>query len=223
MSASETTSPATIPRWHVEGDWFDTCRCDVPCPCTFAQPPTYGACDGVLAWHIDRGSYGDVPLDGLNVLMVASFTGNVWGEHSDAYAGVFLDERADEAQREALLMIFGGQAGSWPAELNSMFGAEMRGMDTAAIEMSVDEDLGSWRVSVPGRVDAAGEALTGPTTPEGRRVQSTNMPGSETGPGQVVTWGRATRNRVDAFGFEWSRDGQSSKHIPFDWTGPDGA
>ncbi|MGW6710857.1 DUF1326 domain-containing protein, partial [Streptomyces sp. NPDC054956] len=28
-------------------------------------------------------------------------------------------------------------------------------------------------------------------------------------------------DRADAFGFRWSREGQSSKHITFDWTGPD--
>ncbi|NXY93726.1 DUF1326 domain-containing protein [Streptomyces sp. BR123] len=211
----------TVPKWRAVGDWFDTCRCHVPCPCTFAQLPTYGACDGVLAWHIREGRYGDVPLDGLNVLMLASFVGNVWAKHSEAYAAVFFDERADEPQREALRMIFSGQAGGWPARLGETLGAEMRGMDFAPIEMEVAEDLSAWWAAVPGRVEARGEALTGPTTPEGARVQSTNMPGCETGPGQVVTWGRATANRADAFGFEWSRPGQSSKYIPFDWAGPD--
>ncbi|MFE2168077.1 DUF1326 domain-containing protein [Streptomyces sp. NPDC059447] len=217
---SETTT-ATVPRWHVAGDWFDTCRCNIPCPCNFAQPPTFDACDGVLAWHVNEGSYGDVPLDGLNVLLLGSFEGNLWGEHSDAYAAVFFDERADDAQRTALQMIFGGQAGGWPAQLVGTLGPEMRGMDFAPIEIEVDADLGSWRAAIPGRVEARAEALTGPTTPEGARVQSMNMPGSETGPGQVVTWGRATADRVDAFGFQWHREGQSSKHIPFDWSGPD--
>ena len=67
---------------------------------------------------------------------------------------------------------------------------------------------------------ARAEALTGPTTPEGQRVQLLNPPGSEVGPGQVATWGRATADRVDGFGFDWEWDGKSSKHIPFDWTGP---
>ncbi|WKX70899.1 DUF1326 domain-containing protein [Streptomyces sp. XD-27] len=217
-----TESAPTIPKWHVTGDWFDTCKCNIPCPCSFAQPPTFGDCDGVLAWHIREGTYGDVRLDGLNVLMLASFVGNVWAEHSDAYAAVFLDERADDAQREALQMIFGGEAGSWPTEMVTMFGPEMRGMDTAPIEFSVDEDLGSWSARIPGRVEARAEALTGPTTPEGARVQVHNLPGSETGPGHVATWGRSTADRADAFGFTWSREGQSSKHIPFDWAGPDG-
>ncbi|MEU8526234.1 MULTISPECIES: DUF1326 domain-containing protein [Streptomyces] len=219
MTETAATTP-TIPKWHVAGDWFDTCRCNVPCPCTFAQPPTFGECDGVLAWHVNEGRYGDVTLDGLNVMMLGQFTGNVWAEHSDAYAAVFLDERADDSQREALMMIFSGQAGSWPHEMVTMFGAEMRGMGVAPITFEVADDLSGWRVSIPGKVTASAEALTGPTTPEGARVQSMNMPGSETGPGQVVTWGRATADSVDAFGFEWSREGQSSKHIPFDWSGP---
>ncbi|WP_407836089.1 DUF1326 domain-containing protein [Streptomyces sp. DSM 116496] len=216
---SETT--AAVPRWHAAGDWFDTCKCNVPCPCSFAQLPTHGDCDGILAWHIREGRYGDVPLDGLNVLMLGSFVGNVWAEHTDTYAAVFVDERADDPQRTALQMIFGGQAGSWPAEMVSMMGAEMRGMEFAPIEIEVADDLASWRAVVPGRVEASAVALTGPTTPAGARVQSTNLPGSETGPGQVATWGRSTVDRADAHGFLWSREGRSSKHITFDWTGPD--
>ena len=30
----------------------------------------------------------------------------------------------------------------------------------------------------------------------------------------------STADKVDVFGFKWSHVGQSSKHIPFDWTGP---
>jgi hypothetical protein len=44
-----------VPRWHIAGDWFDTCKCSIPCPCTFAQPPTTGDCEGILAWNTGRG------------------------------------------------------------------------------------------------------------------------------------------------------------------------
>jgi hypothetical protein len=70
-------------------------------------------------------------------------------------------------------------------------------------------------------VEAKAEALTGPTTPPGKRVQTVNPPGSEVGPGGVATWGTATVDRADGFGFKWDRSGQSSKHIPFNWRGPD--
>ena len=94
-----------IPRWHVAGDWFDTCKCSVPCPCTFAQPPTTGDCDGILAWHIRRGNYGDVRLDGLSVMALAAFTGNIWEGQTKCSMAMFIDDRADERQRDALPMI----------------------------------------------------------------------------------------------------------------------
>ena len=57
-----------VPQWHAKGQWFDVCKCNVPCPCTFAQPPTDNTCEGILAWHIDEGGYGAVDLSGLSVV-----------------------------------------------------------------------------------------------------------------------------------------------------------
>ena len=95
-----------ISRWKVSGDWFDVCKCNIPCPCTFAQAPSDGECQGVLAYHINSGQYGETPLDGLNVIFVGGFKGNVWaGEQKDAKMGFFFDERGNEKQREALQMI----------------------------------------------------------------------------------------------------------------------
>jgi hypothetical protein len=210
---------ATIPAWHVTGDWFDVCKCSIPCPCTFAQAPSTGDCDGILAYHIRRGHYGDVKLDGLNLLGVSHFTGNIWSGETKAIMGIFIDVRAGDAQREALQLIWGGQAGGFPALFASLIG-EMRGIEYVPIEFEIADDLAHWRVEVPGRVVARGEALTGPMTPPGARVQTLNAPGSETGPGTVATWGRAVADSVDAFGFKWDWAGRSSKHIPFDWSGP---
>jgi hypothetical protein len=213
---------ADIPRWRLRGDWFDVCRCRVPCGCTFAQAPDEGQCDGILAWHINEGNYGDVGLDGLNVAAVGSFEGNIWAGEAKPAMGFFIDERADEPQREALQAIWGGQAGGWPATLAELIG-EVRGIEFARIEMEVAGDLAHWHAEVPGKVVARAEALGGPTTPPGQRVQLLNPPGSEVGPGQVATWGTATTQQVDAFGFSSSLTGKSSKHIPFDWTGPGAA
>ena len=72
------------------------------------------------------------------------------------------------------------------------------------------------------KVLAKVEALTGPMTPPGKRVQTINPPGSEVGPGAagaVATWEKAVEDEVDAMGFKWERKGRSSKHFPFDWSG----
>src|SRR5207248_4312647 len=109
------TAGSTVSEWWIRGDWFDVCRCDIPCPCEFAQPPSDGWCQGVLAYHIREGHYGDVQLDGLNVIALGSFEGNLWtGEAKGLKLGFFVDERADERQREALMTILGGQAGGAP-------------------------------------------------------------------------------------------------------------
>jgi hypothetical protein len=211
---------ASIPNWQLDGDWFDVCKCNIPCPCEFAQAPTFGNCDGILAWHVRKGAYGDLALDGLNVLALGYFEGNLWAG-AKATMAIFIDERGSVAQREALQTIFGGQAGGWPGQFAQTI-AEVRGITFAPIEFEVAGDLATWRAAIPGKVEARAEALTGPTTPPGKRVQTINPPGSEVGPGPnvVATWGTAKVDRADAFGFAWNRSGQSSKHIPFSWRGP---
>jgi hypothetical protein len=151
-----------VPKWSVKGDWFDTCKCSIPCPCYFAQPPTYGDCEGVLAWHIREGSYGGVILAGLNVMALGAFTGNVWAG-ATATMGIFIDERANEGQREALQMIFGGRAGGWPGLFAKLI-AEVRGIEYVPIQFEVADDLASWRAEIPGKVIASAEALSGPTS-----------------------------------------------------------
>ena len=194
-----------------------------PCPCEFAQAPTYGDCAGVLVWHIRKGQYSDTVLDGLNVLGLGSFTSNIWaGQVKDATFGFFIDEKAKEQQREALQIIFGGKAGGFVAEFAKLVG-EIRGLEFAPIKFEVADDLSYWSAEIPGKVLAKAEALTGLTTPLGKRVQTINPPRSEVGSGPagaVATWGKAITDEVDAMGFKWEWNGRSSKHIPFEWSGP---
>jgi hypothetical protein len=211
-----------VPKWSACGDWFDVCKCSIPCPCEFAQTPTYGDCEGVMAYHIRNGHYGETSLDDLNVLAPMSFKGNIWTGNTKATIAFFFDELADEKQREALNMIFTGKAGGFMSEVAKFIG-EIRGMDCTPIKFEISDDLSYWSAEIPGKVLAKVEALTGPTTPPGKRVQTINPPGSEVGPGAagaVATWGTAVADEVDTMGFRWEWNGRSSKHITFDWSGP---
>jgi hypothetical protein len=210
-----------IPSWKLKGDWFDVCNCNIPCPCTFAQTPSYGDCQGVMAYHINSGQYGETSLDGLNVLILDSFKGNIWAGETKADLALFFDERADEDQRKALDMIFTGKAGGLMGKFANLFG-KVRGLEYAPIKFEIAGDLGFWSAEIPGKVIAKAEALTGPMTPPGKRVQTINAPGSEVGPGAVATWGRTVTNEVDVpeVRYQWKTSGKSSKHFPFDWTGP---
>ena len=108
------------------------------------------------------------------------------------------------------------------AEIAKLIG-DVRGIEYAPIRFEIADDLSYWSAEIPGKVVAKAEALTGPTTPPGERVQTINPPGSEVGPGAagtVATWGTATADEVNAMGFKWERKGKSSKHIPVDWSCP---
>ena len=210
-----------IPSWNLTGDWFDVCKCNIPCPCLFAQTPSYGDCEGVMAYHIKHGQYGEISLDGLNVLILDYFKGNVWAGETKVDIALFFDESANEEQRKALNMIFTGKAGGFMGQFANLIG-DVRGLEYASIKFEVAEDLAYWSAEIPGKVFAKGEALTGPMTPPGKRVQTINAPGSEVGPGTVATWGTAVTDEVNVpyFRYEWKRSGKSSKHIAFNWSGP---
>ena len=155
----------------------------------------------------------------MNALFLSYFKGNIWAGETKAAIAFFFDERADDHQREALRMIFAGKAGGFMAQFAKLIG-ENRGTNFVPIGFEVADDLAHWSATIPGKVAARAEALTGPMTPPGKRVQTINAPGSEVGQGTIATWGRAAENKVDAMGFKWDWKGKSSKHISFDWSGP---
>ena len=106
--------------WKLNGIYFETCNCDVACPCVFLSAPTEGECTVLVGWHIESGSFDDLSLDGLNVALAVHTPGHMMETRWRAAA--YVDDRADEAQRNALLAIFGGQAGGHPARLASHVG-----------------------------------------------------------------------------------------------------
>lgn len=102
-------------KWSMEADYLQACNCDYGCPCEFSAPPTKGYCDGVGAWRIRLGNFGDVPLDGLLFGFAAHWPKAI--HEGNGTVCLFFDERADARQRQALLQIASGQAGGLPFEI----------------------------------------------------------------------------------------------------------
>jgi hypothetical protein len=48
----------------------------------------------------------------------------------------------------------------------------VRGIEFAPIRFEVSDDLSRWSAEIPGKVVAKAEALSGPMTPPGKRVQT---------------------------------------------------
>jgi hypothetical protein len=126
------------------------------------------------------------------------------------------------ASRLALAVEILDGAGGFPGFVATLFpeGRELRGAERALITFEVAADRAQWGTDIAGKVRAWAKALIGSTSLPGKYPQLMNPPGSETGPGQLVTCGKSTMCTVDAFGFKFQWTTNSSKHIPFDWTGP---
>jgi hypothetical protein len=102
-------------KWNFEADFLQACNCDYGCPCEFSAPPSRGFCEGVGAWRINRGSYGEVDLGGLGLGFAARWPKAI--HLGGGTACLFVDARADKAQREGLLQIVRGEAGGAPFEI----------------------------------------------------------------------------------------------------------
>ena len=102
----------TTPTWQVSGQYFETCSCDFVCPCILGQmavEPTHGSCTFAMAFKVDHGGYGAVPLDGLGFIVLGR-TPEAMGKGNWS-VGVIADERASAAQRDAITAIASGAAG----------------------------------------------------------------------------------------------------------------
>src|SRR5215813_12869361 len=111
------------PAWSVSGQYYETCSCDFVCPCLPGQmmvSPTKGSCTFAMAFQIERGTYGQVSLDGLGFI-VLGFTPEEMGKGNWS-VGVIIDERATAEQRDAITAIASGAAGGPMAALSGLVG-----------------------------------------------------------------------------------------------------
>jgi hypothetical protein len=98
---------------EITGRYVEARTCDVwtgPC---FANADNH-LCgkNAVLAWQIDKGSFGGVSLDGLGVVAVLSATNTLGLEQSGpATTALIIDRRATDAQRDALVRLVRRQGG----------------------------------------------------------------------------------------------------------------
>ncbi len=100
--------------WHIAGSYLESCNCDAPCPCRkIAGVPggrsTYGICLGALSWHIERGNANGHDLSGLSVALASRYSDDEEG--SPWTFVLYVDERGDATQRQALEEIFTGRLG----------------------------------------------------------------------------------------------------------------
>jgi hypothetical protein len=97
------------PTWTLNGTVLIACNCDYGCPCNFNARPSHGKCEGGWTWHVERGSFDSVSLDGVNFSVYANWPGAI--HEGDGEAIILVDERANARQRDAIAMLVSGKVG----------------------------------------------------------------------------------------------------------------
>jgi len=158
--------------WEFTGRELVNCNCDYGCNCQFNGLPDKGYCQAVAAIEIDQGRHGDTALDGLRIGAVFKWPGAVHEGNGEALA--FVDERADDGQREALLRIMTGQDTDPFATMFAVYASTVTNMHEpvfAPIDFEVDVDGRRGRFSVPGYVEMTGEPIRNKVTGAEARAQ----------------------------------------------------
>src|SRR6201984_3858104 len=180
--------------WKLEGSYFETCSCNVICPCTasFTLGATLDRCGVVLVFNVKNGQVEGVDVGGLTVAAVADtpkvMTDGNWR------LGVFIDAAASDEQAEKLGAVFSGALGGPMQALSPLVGENL-GVERAPIE--VREEGLRHSIRIGDAVDFAIEDVVpfGVESGEPARLTGIFHPvGSE------LNVAHATRSKIDALG-----------------------
>jgi hypothetical protein len=152
-------------EWEIKAREFGNCNCDYGCPCQFNALPTHGNCQAVVGYDISEGHFGDVQLDGLRAVYVGKWPGAV--HEGNGAMQVIIDERADDAQREALRKILYGEETDPGTTVWNVFMTTITKVYDplyAPIEFEVDIDARRARLRVPNLIEGSGEPIRNPVT-----------------------------------------------------------
>ena len=125
--------------WSLKGSYFETCSCDLMCPCNFSfdHGATYDYCRVTLVFNVAEGDVEGTDVSGRTVAVIAD-TPKVMTE-GNWRLGMFVDDDANDDQVEKLSAVFGGQKGGPMAGLAPLIG-ELLGVERAPIQV-VEEGL----------------------------------------------------------------------------------
>lgn len=201
--------------WNISGEYMETCNCTLLCPCissNLAAAPTEGDCQAAVALRIDKGAKDGVTLDGLAFIVMlhspaAMGAGNIT-------VGLIVDDKASDAQVEAISAIATGAAGGPMAALAPLVG-KIAGLERRPISFTAD---GLTRaVSAGDLVDEACEGIASVSAPgEAICIDNVAHPVNTR-----LALAKALRSKFNVFGMKWDdATGTRNGHFaPFAWAG----
>src|SRR5687768_16407139 len=196
--------------WKLEGTYFETCSCEVVCPCTASLTlgADYDRCNVTLVFHVVDGDVEGTDVSGLTVAAVGD-SPKVMSD-GNWRLGVFIDDAASDGQAEKLGAVFGGQLGG-PMEALAPLVSENLGVERAPIEVREDGLRHSVRIGDAIDFEIEDVVPFGVESGEPARLSGIFHPA-----GSELTIAKATRSRISAFGIEYEgKSGFSSS--AFSW------
>ena len=201
-----TTSQTTTTTWGLSGTYFESCNCDTACPCVFLSEPSEGDCTVLVGWHIEKGHAEGLQLDGLNVALAVTSPGHM--ARVPWTVALYLDERADGKQADALTRIFTGQLGGHPERLASHIG-NVLGITSTAIDFKADGRRRSLRIGDVGTVEIEGV--------DGQQGDPVTVAGHPLciAPGYPAVVARSTHLSYHDHGLDWELSEKNGFFSPF--------
>jgi hypothetical protein len=196
--------------WRIEGEYFESCNCEVLCPCLLSGAqarPTEGHCDVVLAIHIRKGNYGKIDISGLYAVQGLTTPGPM--AQGGGTLAVYVDSRGNDEQRAALEAIFTGAAGGPPSLFGPMISTVL---PAKSAQITFTSDGKVWKVSIPNVTDVTVEGITG----AGDTVWLDNV-GHPYSRRLAAAKGTSSRYKDHTLSFENS--GRNAHFSPISWSG----
>ncbi len=195
--------------WSIEGTYFETCSCELMCPCNFSfdHGATYDYCRVTLVFNIREGEIEGTDVGGRTLAVIADtpkvMTDGNWR------LGMFVDDGTSDEQMQKLTGVFGGQMGGPMAGLAPLIG-EVLGVERAPITV-VEEGL-RHSVRIGDAIDFEVEDIVpfGVETGEPARLAGVFHPVAS-----ELTAAEATRSKISAFGIEY--EGKTGLSSAFSW------
>lgn len=176
--------------------------------CIFLQDPDKGHCNVVVGWHIEKGHYDSIQLEGLNVVAVFVAPGNTF-TGPKMKAAFYIDKRSSEEQVNALSKIFSGHSGGFFAAAANLIG-EVLGIKTAPITFEMKGRRRRLRISEFMELEI--EAIKGNNTDSDSLVTN---PSFTVAPGYDPIIARSSKNTYRDLGFEWDSSGKNGFYSKF--------
>ena len=195
--------------WKLSGTYFESCNCEVPCPCVCLSAPSEGECTVLIAWHIDKGYFENVSLDGLNIAIAIYVPGHMLDAKWSTAA--FVDDRASEEQKDALFKIYSGNAGGYPAVFTSFMGSFL-GVRSVPIDYRAEGKTRSLRLGDVGDMEIT--AIVG----YGGADVTVNNPPFCVAPGYPSVVAISKQLNLKDFGFNWHITNKNGYYSPFSYS-----